>query len=137
MMTNENALTNTLIHSVNTLHNNAGEINRIKTGIYRNEGLPINARVDGLIKAAKCRTVHFNKDKENPDNQCLLGFIEYLQEQNKRFVNLIFYLANIDNKKHHLKFDEFNKKEKQAIINALFQLQVLVALTPKNIALPL
>ncbi|WP_406929836.1 DUF5347 family protein [Arsenophonus nasoniae] len=134
MMTNKHALTNTLIHSVNTLQNNAGEINRRKTGIYRNEGLPINARVNGLIKAAKCRTVIFNKDKENPDNQCLLGFIEYLREHNKRFVNLIFYLANIDNKKHHLKFNEFNKQEKQAIINALFQLQVLVALIPKDIA---
>ncbi|WP_135679266.1 DUF5347 family protein [Arsenophonus nasoniae] len=66
-----------------------------------------------------------------------MGFIEYLREHNKRFVNLIFYLANIDNKKHYLKFEEFNKQEKVAIIYAIFQLRVLVALTPKNIALPL
>ncbi|MFS1537810.1 MAG: DUF5347 family protein [Candidatus Phlomobacter fragariae] len=88
-------------------------------------------RVNRLIKAAKCRTVHFNDNKENPDNQCLSGFIEYLREKDKLFVNLIFYLARIDNKKHYLKFDEFNKEEKQAIIKSLFQLQVLVALTPK------
>ncbi|MFV9997284.1 MAG: DUF5347 family protein [Arsenophonus endosymbiont of Dermacentor nuttalli] len=43
----------------------------------------------------------------------------------------------MDNKKHHLKFDEFNKKEKQAIIYAIFQLRVLVALIPKNIFIPL
>ncbi|WGM13832.1 DUF5347 family protein (plasmid) [Arsenophonus nasoniae] len=133
-MTNKHAFTNSLIQSINTLQNNAGEINRRKAGIYRNEGLPINARVNGLIRCAQLRTVYFNND---PNNQCLSGFIEYLREHNKRFVNLIFYLANIDNKKHYLKFEEFNKQEKVAIIYAIFQLRVLVALTPKNIALPL
>ncbi|QBY46945.1 hypothetical protein ArsFIN_55560 (plasmid) [Arsenophonus nasoniae] len=52
-MTNKHAFTNSLIQSINTLQNNAGEINRRKAGIYRNEGLPINARVNGLINAAK------------------------------------------------------------------------------------
>ncbi|MFS1539669.1 MAG: DUF5347 family protein [Candidatus Phlomobacter fragariae] len=111
-MTNKTQLTNTLIHPIKTLQNNVRYFNRRKTGIYRNEGLSINVRVNGLIKAAKCQTVYFNENKENPDNQCLSCFIEYLREQDKRFVNLIFYLANIDNKHHHLKFNEFQKKRK-------------------------
>lgn len=100
---------------------------------YQNTGLSINQRFDGLIRCAQLRTVYFNND---PNNKCLSGFIEYLRRHNKRFVNLIFYLANIDNKKHYLKFEEFNKQEKQAIIYAIFQLRVLVALIPKNIVIP-
>ncbi len=100
---------------------------------YQNTELSINQRFDGLIRCAQLRTVYFNND---PNNKCLSGFIEYLRRHNKRFVNLIFYLTNIDNKKHYLKFEEFNKQEKQAIIYAIFQLRVLVALIPKNIVIP-
>ncbi|QBY42000.1 DUF5347 family protein [Arsenophonus nasoniae] len=107
------------------------DINKKEMSTYWNTGLSINQRFDGLIRCAQLRTVYFNND---PNNKCLSDFIEYLRKHNKRFVNLIFYLANIDNKKHHLKFDN---QEKQAIIYAIFQLQALVGLIPKNIVIPL
>ncbi|HGJ5877318.1 MAG TPA: DUF5347 family protein [Arsenophonus sp.] len=62
---------------------------------YWNADLSINQRLDGLIRCARLRTVYFNND---PNNKCLSSFIEYLRKHNKRFIKLIFYLANSDNK---------------------------------------
>ncbi|BBG60515.1 DUF5347 family protein [Providencia rustigianii] len=105
--------------------------------LYKNLGGTLSARVYGMNQAARLRTKIFHTNKGNPDNRELVGFIEYLRLNDERMLNMILYLAEIKNSKHHLSFDDFNKEEKQSIISAINQIKALAALLPKHIAMPI
>ncbi|MDT7048728.1 DUF5347 family protein [Providencia stuartii] len=104
---------------------------------YKNDGGSIAERTYAINKAAALRTSVFHKNKENPKNHELAGFIEYLRLNDKRTLSMIFYLAEIKKEQHNLKFYDFSKEEKQSIITAINKIKALAALIPKNIAMPI
>lgn len=110
---------------------------QVNSKAYYNQGQTLEERTEGLNRTAQLRTNVFHVNKDNPDNSELTSFIEYLRLNDKRLLNMIFYLAGIKNNQHQLGFDQFNKEDKQAIITAINKIKALAALLPKHIAMPI
>lgn len=102
---------------------------------YSNDGGTLTERTAALNKAAELRTQLLQCRNEEPTNQQLSGFIDYLRKQDKRILDMIFHLANLSEKKE-MKFEELIISEQKQFINALNQIKALNALLPTNIVMP-
>lgn len=114
------------------------DINRSLAGVksYKNNGMSFSERTEKLTKAGALRTTVFFKNKQdNPDNSELAGFLEYMRLSDKRILDMIFFLADLGNKKR--KYADLTKEEKQQLIIAINKIKSLTALMPKNISYPI
>ncbi|WP_272679462.1 DUF5347 family protein [Providencia sp. PROV032] len=103
---------------------------------YFNDGGTIEERTAALNRAAEMKTELLKCRKEEPNNQQLSGFIDYLREQDERILNMIFHLAKLSEKRE-MKFDDLNVDEQKQLITALNQIKALNALIPNQIAMPI
>ncbi|EMD0831353.1 DUF5347 family protein [Morganella morganii] len=114
------------------------DINRSLAGVksYKNNGMSFSERTEKLTEAGALRTTVFFKNKQdNPDNRELAGFLEYMRLSDKRMLDMIFFLAELDNKER--KYADLTKEEKQQLIIAINKIKSLTALMPKNISYPI
>ncbi|MEI9534346.1 DUF5347 family protein [Moellerella wisconsensis] len=102
---------------------------------YFNDGGTLTERTAALNKAAELRTQLLQCRNEEPTNQQLSGFIDYLRKQDERMLNMIFHLANLSDKKEK-KFTDLNVDEQKRLITALNQIKALTALIPNQIIMP-
>lgn len=103
---------------------------------YFNDGGAIEERTAALNRAAEMKTELLKCRKEEPNNQQLSGFIDYLREQDERILNMIFHLAKLSEKRE-MRFDDLNVDEQKQLITALNQIKALNALIPNQIAMPI
>ncbi len=116
----------------------SGDINRSLAGVksYKNNGMSFAERTERLTDTGKRRAeIFFSECSGNPDNRELSGFIEYIRDADQRMLDMMFYLAGINNKA--LTYPELNKEEQQRLIVAINKLKSLTALMPKNISYPI
>lgn len=101
-------------------------------------GVSISRRVSGLNSAAQLRSKYRGlQNKELKDFFFdMRDRFDSCYEENKKFLGVILYMANIPKERHNLKFEDFKTSEIFEIIKAMNHIKVITALLPKHLALP-
>ena len=105
----------------------------------RAQYLQLDQRINGLNKTSEIKSKHFGLKNDE-----LKYFIKEMRdsfnehhEENKKFLGVIFYMANIDKCRHDCQFEELNTTEIFNIVKAINHIKAISAFLPKNLALPL
>lgn len=100
--------------------------------------IPISKRVEGLNHIAKLRSERFgieNKELESFFKEMRDRF-DPMHQENKKFLGVILYMANIEKERHDCDYNDFSSKEIFNIVKAINYIRAISAILPKHLVLP-
>ncbi|MEY0252862.1 DUF5347 domain-containing protein [Morganella morganii] len=100
--------------------------------------IPVSQRTDGLNHIAKLRSEHFgveNKELEKFFKEMRDRF-DPMYQDNKKFLGVILYMANIEKEKHDCDYNDFSSNEIFDIVKAINHIRAISAILPKHLVLP-
>lgn len=108
------------------------------TGEPRAFPVPVSKRADGLNHIAKLRSERFGTE-----NKELESFFKEMRDRsdpmyqdNKKFLGVILYMANIGKERHNCDYNDFSSKEIFNIVKAINHIRAISAVLPKHLVLP-
>lgn len=100
--------------------------------------IPISKRADGLNHIAKLRSERFgieNKELESFFKEMRDRF-DPMYKDNKKFLGVILYMANIEKERRDCDYNDFSSKEIFNIVKAINHIRAISAILPKHLVLP-
>ncbi|MDL4385810.1 hypothetical protein B9P84_18170 [Citrobacter braakii] len=105
----------------------------------------LDEKINGLNCTAKVRGKLFEKKDCVNGKEINAGMTVFLKEMrstinnrerdNGRVLNAIFFLAEIDKKKHNSEFDELSEDEQISLIEAINQIKAVTSIFPTDLAI--
>lgn len=100
--------------------------------------IPIEQRTEGLNHIAKLRSERFgmeNKELELFFKEMRNRF-DPMYQNNKKFLGVILYMANIGKEKHDYDYKDFSSEEIFNIVKSINYIRAVSAILPKHLVLP-